>query len=134
MEEGPQVARLSAQRPDQDFGGDRLRSIPDARKLARGRASLHRMLWRRSVDVRQRLSRRSLMDELRCDLRWFQGHRPRFLRGRAVGALPRQCAARLSNGGPLKRGPRAKAYFSVYFLAHSTPSQVSIFVGAILIR
>jgi hypothetical protein len=30
--------------------------------------------------------------------------------------------------------PAAKDYFSVYFLAHSTPSQVSIFVGTILIR
>ena len=30
--------------------------------------------------------------------------------------------------------PLAKNYFSVYFRAHSTPSQVSIFVGTILIR
>jgi hypothetical protein len=30
--------------------------------------------------------------------------------------------------------PAAKVYFSVYFVAHSTPSQVSIFVGTILIR
>jgi len=35
----------------------------------------------------------------------------------------RLAAARATNG-----------YFSVYFRAHSTPSQVSIFVGTILIR
>ena len=38
--------------------------IPDTRKPARRRASLHRLLWRRSIDVRQRLPRRPLMDEL----------------------------------------------------------------------
>ena len=36
--------------------------------------------------------------------------------------------------GPLTRAAWAKAYFSVYFLAHSTPSQVIIFVGTTLIR
>ena len=35
---------------------------------------------------------------------------------------------------PLTRAARAKAYFSVYFLAHSTPSQVIIFVDTTLIR
>ena len=42
----------------------------------------------RSIDVRQRLSCRSLMDELRRDLRWLQGYRGRFLRSRAVRAFP----------------------------------------------
>ena len=78
-------------------GADRLRSIPDTRKFARGRAALHRMFWRRSIDVRQRFSCRPSMDELRCNLRWLQGGRPRFFRSRAVGAFPRQCAAGVSH-------------------------------------
>jgi predicted TIM-barrel fold metal-dependent hydrolase len=37
---GPEAAWLSAQRQHQDFGADRVRSIPDARKLARGCAGI----------------------------------------------------------------------------------------------
>ena len=77
--EEPEAARRGAQHPDQDFGRDRLRSEPHARKLARGRSALHRVLRRRSVDVCERLPRRSPVDKLRRDLRRLQGDRRRLL-------------------------------------------------------
>ena len=61
---------------------------PDARKPARGRAPLHRMLRRRQVDVRQRFSGRAPVDELRRDLRRLQGDGQRFFRRRAGRAFP----------------------------------------------